>query len=86
MIKTNIYITSIYNLSEMKLRIDISKMQHYLRSMELTFREMNYDGDTEMKLGYDKVLFSPQCFKLRVINILDITSFDWFSLDKPKET
>ena len=64
---------------------DISVKLFYFRIMQQSLREMCSDGDMEVELGCDRVLLSSQSFKRRVNTILDITSFDWFSLDIPKE-
>ena len=43
------------------------------------------DGDMAVELGYNWVLLSFQRFKRQVNTILEITSFDPFSLDITKE-
>ena len=42
------------------------------------------DGVMADNLGCDWVLLSYQIFKIWVNNILDITLFDWFTLDITK--
>ena len=70
---------------EVFLRGNISKSKHHFRIMEQTFTEINYDGNMAMEIGRELVLVSSRNFKMSVRTILDITSLDWFSLDKSKE-
>ena len=58
---------------------------HYLIIMEQILRKMCFSRVMVMKLGRNWVLLSYQRFKILVHNILDITSFDIFSLDIPRE-
>ena len=57
---------------------------HYFRIMQQTLREICSSGVMVMELGCNWVLLSSQRLERLVNIILDITSFDCFSIDVPK--